>query len=182
MYQYEYRRESEIDFNFERNSIYSRDLDLYTESSSIYSKDSNSYLHDIIDEYMDVDVNENVNEDEYADLYADADELNYSKEICPISFEFEDNEYGFDDNEKHFTLPLTENEYNFLKKTWNENLDKELTKNLREHSYSSEKSVNSCPELSMSMTEVKKSNFWRKIFSKKKPKNNFYDNLIKRKL
>lgn len=176
MYQYEYSRESEIDFNFERNSIYSRDLDLYTESSSIYSKDSNSYLHDIIDEYMDEDVNEDEYVNEYINEYVD--DVNYAKEIRPISFEFEDNEYDFNDNEKHFTLPLTENEYIFLKKTWNENLDKELTKNLREHSYSSEKSVNSCPEL----TEVKKSNFWRKIFSKKKPKNNFYDNLIKRKL
>lgn len=116
---------------------------LYTKNSEFYEEGDPEQINDIIDSYLH---NEDDNLIEIVDQLFD---------IKPIVYE--DNEIIYQNNEKHFTLPLTPDQYYMLKEVWNKQLDNEIKKgprfinSLSELSHlsltNSDISTGSCPEL-----------------------------------
>ena len=193
---------------YSRNSIYSFDKNFFNDDDSIFTR----HEMDEMDEMDDIDeiINSYAKNEEYATVNL--------IDIRPLDFqndENDDNIYiikGGPIDEKYFTLPLTEEQYYALKQRWNQQLDEEIEKvkgarvinhlSMTNSDYSVD-SVNSCPELSASSSEMsnslksrfyddedenktKKFKSWKKWFSKKsknpKIKTNFYDSLVKNQL
>lgn len=191
---------------YSRNSIYSFDKNFFDDDDSIFTR------HEI-DEMDDIDeiINSYVKNEEYdSKNYATIDLI----DIRPLDFQNDDDNIylikGNPRNEKYFTLPLTEEQYYILKQRWNQQLDEEIEKvrgarvinhlSMTNSDYSVD-SVNSCPELSASLSDMSNSlqsrfyddedenktklfKGWKKWFSKKpktpKIKTNFYESLVKK--
>jgi hypothetical protein len=158
MYNFENKTD---DDNYDYNSLYSRDSSIYSlkhsfrcdsslystisEFSESFEQDESYNVNDIIDSYLH-------NED----LIEIVDNL---FDIKPLEYENDNEIFINEKNEKHFTLPLTPDQYYMLKDVWNQQMDNEITKhnrvryinNISELGHlslaNSDISTGSCPEL-----------------------------------